>query len=414
MRLTSAAMLAMALFATPAVRADDSPDHELEEVMVQATRSGRNLDDEPIRVEVIVQEELEEKLLMRPGNIAMLVNETPGVRVQVTSPALGSANIRIQGLRGRYTQLLSDGLPLYGGQVPSLGLLQIPPTDLGQVEIIKGAASALYGPSALGGVINLGSKRLGEEAESEFLFNLTSRNGQDFAAYGAVPVNESWGYSIVGGANRQQSQDLDDDGWIDMPEYRRATLRPRLFWQGENGASAYFTVGAATESREGGTLPGRTTPDGQPFPQTQDTSRLDFGLLASVPINDTWEWNMRAAGMSQDDEHQYGASFEPDQHDTIFAETTVGGSTDQLSWLADRAARAVLIDPDIGNATLESDLRGEFSAGVAEDLSVSLGTTSVDGRAYRTLTVTYPITLFIPNLVTSDITLSVTRRIPSR
>ena len=86
----------------------------------------------------------------------------------------------------------------------------------------------------------------------------------------------------------------------------------------------------------------------------------------------------------------------------------------QLSWLADRAARAVLIDPDIGNATIEADLRDEFSAGVAEDLSVSLGATSVDGRDYRTLTVTYPITLFIPNLVTSDITLSVTRRIPAR
>lgn len=80
---------------------------------------------------------------MRPGNIAMLVRETPGVRVQTTSPALGAANVRIQGLKGRYTQILADGLPLYGGQTPSIGLLQIPPTDLGQVEIIKGAASAL-------------------------------------------------------------------------------------------------------------------------------------------------------------------------------------------------------------------------------------------------------------------------------
>jgi outer membrane receptor for ferrienterochelin and colicins len=82
---------------------------------------------------------------MRPGSIAMLMNETGGVRVQVTSPALGAANIRIQGMSGRYTQLLADGLPLYGGQTSSLGLLQIPPTDLGQVEVIKGAASALYG-----------------------------------------------------------------------------------------------------------------------------------------------------------------------------------------------------------------------------------------------------------------------------
>ncbi|HET6564945.1 MAG TPA: TonB-dependent receptor plug domain-containing protein, partial [Xanthomonadales bacterium] len=285
---------------------------EIEEVVVQATRTGRRLEDEPVRVEVIVGEEIEEKLLMRPGNIAMLVSETPGVRVQVTSPALGSANIRMQGLRGRYTQLLSDGLPLYGGQVPSLGLLQIPPTDLGQVEIIKGAASALYGPSALGGVINLGSRRLGEDRESEFLLNLTSRNAQDLTAYTSNPVNDNWGYSLVAGANQQHEQDLDGDGWIDMPEYQRATFRPRVFWEGDSGATAYLTLGAAVEDRIGGTLPGATVPDGQPFPQTQDTTRFDLGLLASKPLNDLLTLQFRAAGMSQDDEHRYGDSIEPD------------------------------------------------------------------------------------------------------
>ncbi|WHO40958.1 TonB-dependent receptor plug domain-containing protein [Sphingobium sp. AP49] len=133
--------------------------------------------DKIIRVDVINREEIEEKLLIRPGNIAMLVSETPGVRVQATSPALGAANVRIQGLKGRYTQILADGLPLYGGQTPSIGLLQIPPTDLGQVEIIKGAASALYGPSALGGVINLVSRRPAGEPQGELLFNATSRDG---------------------------------------------------------------------------------------------------------------------------------------------------------------------------------------------------------------------------------------------
>lgn len=41
------------------------------------------------------REEIEEKLLMTPGNIAILVSETPGVRVQVTSPALGASNVRM-------------------------------------------------------------------------------------------------------------------------------------------------------------------------------------------------------------------------------------------------------------------------------------------------------------------------------
>ena len=85
---------------------------------------------------------------MTPGDIAMLLNETAGLRVQVTSPSLGAASLRVQGLRGRYTQLLADGLPLYGGQSGSIGLLQIPPMDLGQVEIIKGVASSLFGSTS--------------------------------------------------------------------------------------------------------------------------------------------------------------------------------------------------------------------------------------------------------------------------
>ena len=115
----------------------DSHAEDFEEVVVQATRTGRRIQDAALRVEVLSGHELEEKLLMRPSNISMMLNETGGLRVQVTSPALGSANVRIHGMRGRYTQLLADGLPLYGGQASSLGLLQVPPSDLGQIEILS-------------------------------------------------------------------------------------------------------------------------------------------------------------------------------------------------------------------------------------------------------------------------------------
>src|SRR5688572_17124888 len=112
-----------------------------ENVVVTATRTAQRIQDLPIRVEVVPQEEIDEKLSMTPGDVAMMLTETNGLRVQVTSPSTGAANVRVQGLRGRYTEILSDGLPLYG-QAGSISVLQIPPMDLGQVEIIKGVASA--------------------------------------------------------------------------------------------------------------------------------------------------------------------------------------------------------------------------------------------------------------------------------
>ncbi len=119
-----------------------------EEVTVTATRTDKRLQDEPVRVELLEREEIEEKMLMTPGDIVMMLNEMGGMRVQATSPSLGAASVRIQGMRGRYTRFLADGLPLFGQQVGGLGLLQIPPMDLRQVEVIKGVASALYGSSS--------------------------------------------------------------------------------------------------------------------------------------------------------------------------------------------------------------------------------------------------------------------------
>lgn len=340
------AVLALTVIGTPFVggslaRAQEAGESaQVEEVVVQATRSGRKVEDETIRVEVLNKEEVEEKLLMRPGNIGMMVAETGGVRVQVTSPALGSSDIRMQGMSGRYTQLLADGLPLYGGQTSAIGLLQIPPTDLGQVEIIKGAASALYGPSALGGVINLISRRPAPEAEGELTLNATTHNGQDVTAYGSAPASEDWRYSVVGGLHRQTRVDLDGDGWADIPGYERWTLRPRLFWTGKNGGKALITIGAMGETRTGGTLPGSTTPDGQPFPQDQDTRRLDAGLVSEFPLEGIGTLHLRGSAMTQTNNQRFGSVIQDDRHETVFSEGSFSGKSGGTSWLGGVAFQA--------------------------------------------------------------------------
>jgi len=332
-----AALAALSTFCAPvAAGAQESAttgaeSEESEEIVVRATRSNRRVQDEPIRVEVIRREEIEEKILMTPGNIATLVAETGGVRVQVTSPALGASNVRMQGMNGRYTSLLADGLPLYGGQ--SIGLLQIPPTDLGQVEVIKGAASALYGPSALGGVINLVSRRPSAEPQGEVLANATSRNGQDLTAYGATPLNESFSASMTGGYHRQSEHDLDGDGWLDIAGYERWTARPRLYWEGDSGANGFVTVGAMTEQRTGGTRAGRTAPDGLPFVQSQDARRLDAGAILELPIANVGTASFRGAAINQDHEHRFGDVIEDDRHRTLFAEVSLGGEEGRANWL---------------------------------------------------------------------------------
>ena len=85
----------------------------------------------------------------------------------------------------------------------------------------------------------------------------------------------------------------------------------------------------------------------------------------------------------------------------------------QISFLADRAARKILIDPDIPQAALETYLRDNFNAGNPDSLGFVPINQSVDGTTYRGLTINFPITLLIPNLVTDSIALSVSRRVPT-
>ena len=299
---------------------------EADEILVLSTRTDRRIEDVALRVEVVAREEVEEKLLMTPGDISMLLNETAGLRVQATAPSLGGASVRIQGLRGRYTQILSDGLPLYGGQAGALGPLQIPPMDLGQVEVIKGAASALYGSSALGGVVNLISRR--PAPEREILLNQTTLGGTDAVLWWANAPNERWGYTLLASGHRQGQADVDDDGWADVPGFRRAMVRPRLFRSGERGGSTFLTAGLMVENREGGTVAGAVTPAGTPFAEELETRRADLGLVNRLVFQSGWLVTFRGSAMHQRHLHRFGDARERDRHSTLFTELTFAPPAD--------------------------------------------------------------------------------------
>ncbi|HYW32684.1 MAG TPA: TonB-dependent receptor plug domain-containing protein, partial [Gemmatimonas sp.] len=314
----------------------------LDAMVVSATRSERRVEDTPIRVETIDGDEIAEKVTMSPGDIAMMLNETGGLRVQATNPSLGGANVRIQGLRGRYSLLLADGLPLYGAQAGGLGLLQIPPVDLERVEIIKGTASALYGSSALGGVIDLVSRRPGAEAERTALVNQTSRGGTDAVFFGSTAGGARTGATLLAGVHRQRQNDLDDDGWTDMPGYGRVVVRPRVHLGSGERHTAFITAGFTGEEREGGTLAGRVTPDGSAFRESLRTRRADAGALArfvgteerplfAADAFGSAVLTLRGSGVEQRHSHAFGVVREVDRHRTWFGEAAlvvpVGGAT---------------------------------------------------------------------------------------
>ena len=311
------------------------PEPTVEETItvVATTRTDKRLEDQPMRVEVLAREEIEEKMLMTPGDIVMMLNEMGGMRVQATSPSLGAASVRIQGMRGRYTRVLSDGLPLFG-EVGGLGLLQIPPMDLHQVEVVKGVASALYGAGAMGGVVNLLSRRPTAAPEREFLLNRSSRGATDAVAFMASPLRGRWSASLLGGGHWQQMTDVNDDSWADLPGYTRAVVRPRVFWDNGKGRTFFATAGVTSEDRDGGTSDEGVLPaTGQPYIEALETRRYDAGTLAQYLVSNRFVMTARAAVARQTHDHQFGEVLERDDHDTAFGEVAVRTSMGRHTWV---------------------------------------------------------------------------------
>ena len=333
-----------------------------EDVTVFATRTDTRLQDLPIRVEVLGPEEIDEKTMMTPGDIVMMLNEMGGLRVQSTSPSLGAASVRIQGMRGRYTAFLGDGLPLFGQQGGGLGLLQIPPVDLGQVEVIKGVSSALYGAGAMGGVVNLISRRPTPEPVYEMLFNRSTLGATDASIFAASQLTPHWGMSFLGSGDWQVLNDIDHDGWADLAGYTRGVVRPRFFWDGGDGRTAFLTGGVTYENRDGGTLPGTVlAATGAPYTEALNTRRYDIGGNLQYILQKRYVLTARFAASWQDHDHRFGDVRERDRHELLFGEVTARGTFRRNTWVAGLAAeRDVYLPRDVPQFTYRYTTPGVF------------------------------------------------------
>ena len=226
---------------------------ELDEVTVSTTRSNRSIKNTPTRVEVIAEEEVQEEATMRPGDIRMLLAESTGVQTQQTSATTGNAGIRIQGLDGRYTQILKDGFPIYSGAASGLGLLQTPPLDLRQVEIIKGSSSTLYGGGAIAGLINLITKVPTDKKELNFHLNVTSAGGVDVNSFYGERFKKA-GVTLFVSRNSNKAYDPANISFSAIPKFERYTFNPRVFLYFTDKTTLNFGVNSTFENRLGGDM----------------------------------------------------------------------------------------------------------------------------------------------------------------
>ncbi|MEL6485302.1 MAG: TonB-dependent receptor plug domain-containing protein, partial [Bacteroidota bacterium] len=124
----------------------------LDEVVVTATRTLRQLSSLPLPVTLISQKQLQQTGVTRLNEI---LNEQTGIIMTPDATIGGGEGVQIQGIASDYVMVLIDGVPILGRSSGNLDLSRLAVGNIKQIEIVKGPSSSLFGSEALGGVINI-------------------------------------------------------------------------------------------------------------------------------------------------------------------------------------------------------------------------------------------------------------------
>jgi len=162
---------------------------ELNEVVVTATRIDSDVLDSPSPIAVITQQDI---AASGAHDLAGVINAQPGVVVNDYGPVGATQSVSLRGSTSSQVLVLLDGIRLNSGRDGSVDLSTIPLEGIDRIEIVRGGESALYGTSAIGGVINIITS---EARKPEVTFSIT--NGS-YLPHAANEVSASMSATPVG------------------------------------------------------------------------------------------------------------------------------------------------------------------------------------------------------------------------
>ena len=227
-------------------------------------------------------------------NLAQGLIFQPGVRVENNCQNCGFNQVRINGLDGRYSQILIDSRPIMSALAGVYGLEQIPTNMIERVEVVRGGGSALFGSSAIAGVINIITK---EPQRNSFTFN----ESMGFSGFKDLDNNLSFNGSLVSDDNRagamvfaqaryRKEHDVNGDGYSELGRLDSRTLGFRGYFRTSDYTRLTGEVHTFSEARRGG--------DHIDWPEQV------AGVAESIR-HSVYSGNLKFDGYSEDYKHHY-------------------------------------------------------------------------------------------------------------
>ena len=299
----------------------------VDQVVVSASRTERLKREAPSLISVLDSELFDR---VSTASLGGGLSYQPGVRVENTCQNCGFPQVRINGLDGRYSQILIDSHPLFSALTGVYGLEQIPANMIERVEVLRGGGSALYGSSAIGGTINVITKEpLRSMAEMAHTITSLGCSGSfdNTTMLNASIVSDSGKAALAVFAQSRTADGYDDngDGFTELLEQNSEALGMRGYFR--TGAYSRLTAQyhRIQDYRRGGDrldLPPHEAMTCEQANHTIDGGSLSFDWSSDDRTN---RFNAYASFQNTARSSYYGAFQDPNAYGRTHDLTAAGG-----------------------------------------------------------------------------------------
>ena len=285
-----------------------------EMVVVTGTRTSKLLREAPVRTEVVTRERIEQSA---SRTLAEAVEFTPGVRVESNCQNCNFSQVRMLGLEGAYSQILIDGSPQWSPLSMVYGIEQIPTRLISRLEVVKGGGSTIYGPGAVGGVINVIPRRPGSSGGVVELRGESYEEGDAHSINGAFDWVSGDGrsfFSLYGQDDEIPGQDLSGDGFTEISERELTTVGLRAehsMLDGRGRLTADVSVYDAYR-RGGDQIDLR--PEETELAEQIETERTSVSLRWRQETSQRTSYHVQTSWVGTERDTYYGAGMDPDAY----------------------------------------------------------------------------------------------------
>jgi outer membrane receptor for ferrienterochelin and colicins len=275
-------------------------NYSLEEIVVSGTLRPISKSNSPVSVEVYSTTFFKKN--PTPSIFESLQNVN-GVRPQLNCNVCNTGDIHINGLEGPYTFVLIDGMPIVSGLSTVYGLTGIPQALIERVEVVKGPASTLYGSEAVGGIINIITKKT-SNAPALATDVFTSSWGEINTDIGMryETSDKIQGLLGINYFNYQNRIDNNDDNFTDLTLQNRISIFNKITI--ERKSNKVFTIAGryVYEDRWGGELDWEKNYRGSniKYGESIYTNRWETFGTYELPTSENINFQFSANGHSQD------------------------------------------------------------------------------------------------------------------